>query len=171
MKGCLKRTSILILFLFLALVLLLAFPVNAEETLQHTGKLRFKQERIGGNNALSGQEISANTETELEKIAPELFDDTTKKMIETKQVERDEEQAELEKTLFLQPHEENVVLKETEAVLFANDYVTPRLVSEAEEHLESSDSGSTNTPILASLIGVALAICGGIYAFMRRMFE
>lgn len=152
------------IIIFFSFALLPAFPVNAEETLQHTGKLRFKQERIGENDALSGQEASANMETELEKIAPDLFHESTKEMIETKQMERHEEQIELEKHLFLQPHEENVLLKETEATLFANNYVAPKIAS--EEQLEGSDTGLANTPILASLIGVTLAICGGIYAFI-----
>lgn len=145
-----------------------ASHVDAEEELKHTGKLRFKQERIGGNERKSEEESSVNVETELEKTVPELFDESTREALDTKQMEQNKEQNELEEQLFLLPNEENVVIKETEASLFASDYVAPKVASEEPE---SNDNGLTNTPILAGLIGVALTICGGLYAFMRRVFE
>lgn len=167
-KGLPKRTSILLIFL-LSFILIPAFPTNAEETLKHDGKLRFKQERIGENDTVTGQETSANLVTELEKVAPDLFKEQTKEKIETKQREFNETYERLEEKLFTKPHEENVVLKETESALFANDYTTPKVAS--EEQVQNSNGGLASTPILASLIGVALAICGGIYVFMRKAFD
>lgn len=166
-----KRTNQGVIFILTLIIVLFvpAFLVNAEQTLQNQGKLRFKQERIGESDVLTGQEAPANIETELEKVAPDLFEESTKETIEKKQNQKSEQQTELERNLFLQPHEENVVLKKTEAYLFANDYEAPTFASQGQN--EQNQADPTSTPILASLIGVALAICGGIYAFMRKMFE
>ncbi len=170
MKLCRKRIKLsLFAMTMIASLFIASFPADAEETLQQKGKLRFKHERISERDFLTGQEASANMETELEKIAPDLFHESTKETIEMKQTEKIEEQAELERNLFLQPHEENVVLKETEAALFASDYAAPKMALGEQDVSSGSDSASTS--ILASLAGVALAICGGIYAFLRRAFE
>lgn len=170
MKGLPKQTSLL-LVVFLGFTFISSFPTKAEETLKHDGKLRFKQERIGEKGSVSGNETSANLETELEKIAPDLFKEQTKEKIKTKQTELIETHEQLEKHLFIQPHEENVVLKETESALFANDYVTPKIASEEQTQTQRSEGGLTSTPIFASLVGIALVICGGIYAFIRKAFD
>lgn len=144
---------------------------KAEETLKHSGKLQFKQERIGRDDQSSLGEVSAQMETELEKVAPDLFKEETALSIKEKQTKTIESQNNLENMLFIQQGIENTVLEDTETSLFATDYTAPQNRAQ-EDSIQASDSeGKMGTMILSSLIGVALAICGGIYAFMRKAFE
>lgn len=159
MKRLLKHASLLSLFI----CLFFTFPLQVfgEGTTNSDGKMRFKMERIGGKEG-----VQSHKETELEKIAPDLFKEETKETIEKKQSEIKNEVEHLEEILFTTTKVTDSSMQETKKILFSNDYETPKSIA-AED--DGNKEGTTSNVILYSAIGVVVLLCGGIFTYMQKV--
>ncbi|MGE6260582.1 type VII secretion protein EssA [Heyndrickxia sporothermodurans] len=168
MKGLMKHISILTIALIGGLSFY-SLQTNAEEGLDDTGKIQFKIDRIGQEDTEREKLESQNyKETELEKIAPGLFKEQTRAVIETKQKEMNDELKQLEKNLFKTPIKVNTT-NDLKRVLFSDKISIPN-----EEHVSlnkhiDEESGGISIEILITLIGFAMVMCLGIYILMRKL--
>lgn len=171
MKVLVKRSSVIAVTL---MGLLNFFPslTIAEESSEETGKMEVKLERIGQNN--SERENSGsndNKETELDKIAPSLFEEQTRAAIQVKQKELENTTELLEDVLFVTDSQDNTALKETEATLFTGDYdVEMTVAMNQNNHNENSEEEGISANIVAGLSGLVLVGCAGLFLMMRKMF-
>lgn len=141
------------------------FPLQTfgEGTTNSDGKMRFKTERIGEKEG-----VQSNKETELEKIAPDLFKEETIEAIEKKQQELKSEVENLEKILFKTSKITDSSIQDTKKSLFANDYQAPKALAEMDDS-EVSEEGISSNVILYGLLGTVILLCGGIFTYMQKV--
>lgn len=164
----LKRLSV-VTGLLLGSLMLSSFHASAANGLDHSGEMRLKLERIGQGDAKGEQaESPSDKETELEKNAPDLFKERMREAIRTKQKEQIDARAALEQSLFMKPSEPDTTVMDTEKTLFASDYSVPITAVATQESEQESSGGAVGKTVFTALFGLVFAICGGIYALMRR---
>ncbi|ULT57353.1 type VII secretion protein EssA [Neobacillus drentensis] len=161
MKALVKVFSILVL-------LLGCFPVFSTHSFaaDDTGKMLLKTDRIGQDSTIGNEN---HKETELEKVAPELFKEQTRAAINTKQLESEKATENLEQKLFVQPSKPNTALKDTKNTLFSSNYTVQYAEASAQD--TKKDGGLISDRIIPALIGLVAACCGGIFVMMRKMLE
>jgi len=136
----------------------------AESALDHSGKMRWETDRIGKGAAVREKlENQDYKETELEKMAPDLFKEQTRAAIQTKQIEMEKATKNLEQKLFVKPSESDTSLKEKEKALFSSNYTVQSIIKNKHE------KSLMNNKMVTVLIGIVVAGCAGIYAMMRKM--
>lgn len=144
----------------------------ADTTLDHSGKIRLQSDRIGQDAAEREKlETQDHNETELEKVAPDLFKEQTRAAITDKQVEMERSTEDLEKELFVRPSKPNLALKETEKVLFSSDYTVQYAAAPTTNTTESNQDGTMSSKTLTAFFGMIVLGCGGIFIMMRKMLE
>lgn len=164
-KDLRNHTNVLIVLM----CFLIAVPIQAyaEDKSSPTGKLRIQTERI-----IQGEksEMHSGKETELEKRAPNLFEEETYTAIQSKQKELDSEQEKLEQLLFVSTQVKDSTIKDTKESLFASDYIAPKTTNSNSEIADGSD-GMAHNALLYILLGMVVLICGGVFVSMRKMEE
>jgi len=130
------------------------------------GKMLLKTDRIGQDSTTGNEN---HKETELEKVAPDLFNEQTRAAINTKQLESEKATANLEQKLFVQPSEPSTSLKDTKNTLFSNNYTVQ--YAEVSTQDTKEDGGLISNRIIPALIGLVAACCGGTFVMMRKMLE
>lgn len=135
---------------------------SAEETSSPSGKLRIQNERIGKD---SQKESYLDIETELEKKAPNLFNDETGVAIQERQEAELSERKALEEILFVTIESKKGAIEETKETLFASDYAVPKTTSDNE--IVKGEIGGNM--LFYILLSVVVLICGGVFVAMRKM--
>ncbi|WP_160724843.1 type VII secretion protein EssA [Bacillus sp. USDA818B3_A] len=164
MKALVKTFSMLIAFL--GWFSIASVHTFAEEPSNNSGKMELKTDRIGQDSAIENE---FHKETELEKMAPELFEEQTRASIETKQLEAEKAAKNLEKNLFVQPSEQNTALSDTKNSLFSSNYSVQYAQSAGRDANE--EGGQISKRMVPALIGFVAVCCGGVYIMMRKMLE
>lgn len=171
MKELVKACSFIVIFL-LGIFSLFSLHPLAEENLNDSGNMQWKMERIGQDDVerenLASQDYK---ETELEKIAPDLFKEQTRAMLETKQIEIKETTKKLEQNLFVTPSKPNTTLNDTKRALFSSNYTVQNNAASNENTAENGQESVVNKKIWIILSGFVLVSFAGIYAMMRKMME
>jgi len=170
MKELVKRYSVVSILIF-GLLTFLTLPVYATNDLNHSGELRLKTDRISQSEEdRQKMDSNDNKETELDKIAPDLFKEQTRDAIQSKKKELENTTKTVEKTLFVFPNNHYVTMKDTEKTLFLKNY-NVQTATEVNQEINENPEGNSliGKKTMASLFGVVLIICGGIFAMMRKM--
>lgn len=142
----------------------------ADTDLDHSGKIQLQTERIGQDEEeREVTEAQDNKETELEKKAPDLFEEKTRAAIESKKTEMEQTTGKLEQGLFISPNEPNTSLKDTEKNLFASDYTVHDATAPNHEEIGNNQNDSMSSKTLSAFLGFIVVGCGGLYSFMRKM--
>lgn len=138
----------------------------AETTLDHSGKLRLETDRIGKDPAeREKSESKDGKETELEKVAPDLFNEQTRAAIQAKQAEMEKLTKKVKQKLFIKSSGSDTSLKEKEKALFSSDYS----VRTAEASNKNNQASFMSNKIVIALVGILAAGCAGIYVMSRKM--
>lgn len=166
MKGLRKHSSILVLVI--GLLVVVPLHALADDTSDRSGKLRFKVDRIGESGQVGTQ---SDKQTELEKIAPDLFTEETQTVIEAKQKEINNEMKELEQSLFETTPKNDTTMEDMKSTLFASDYTVPKMTAANVEEAEGNSGGIMGNALFSSLAAMVVLLCGGIFAVMRKMVE
>jgi len=164
-----KKLVKLFSFLTVLMGILPLFSLHplADSTLDHSGKLRWETDRIGKDAAEKEKLENQNyKETELEKMAPDLFKERTRAAIQTKQIEMEKATKNVEQKLFVNSSESDTSLKEREKALFSSDYTVRSTEKSNKNKLRES---LMNNKMITVLFGIVVAGCAGIYGMMRKM--
>ncbi|MCM3603323.1 type VII secretion protein EssA [Robertmurraya korlensis] len=166
MKEFRKVCSILVFFA-VGMWAIGSTSAYAEGSLDHSGEMRLKTDRIGQDTAeREKQDTQSQKETELEKQAPGLFKEQTRAVIQEKQKELNHTVKSLEQNLFVQPRDSNETIEISKQTLFSNDYKVQNSPS-----IHQVGQGNSSSKIATGLVGFVLACCGGVYIMMRKMLE
>lgn len=166
MKRLWKHASIFVLVI--GLLVAVSQQASAEDTSNRSGKLRLKVDRIGESKHVEKQ---TDKMTELEKMAPDLFTEETQTAIEEKKKEMHTEMTELEQSLFVITPEIDTTMEDMKSTLFASDYTVPKMTVANGDEPENGSGGIMGNTLFASLVGMVVLLCGGIFAAMRKMVE
>lgn len=164
MKALVKTFSILVVFL--GCMTITSIHSLADKSSDDNGKMQLKTDRIGQDSSLENE---FHKETELEKMAPDLFKKQTRAAIETKQLEAEKATRKLEQKLFVQPSETNTALRDTKQTLFSSNYTVQD--ARASNQDTNEERGLMSKKIIPALIGFVAACCGGVFVMMRKMLE
>ncbi|MED3653953.1 type VII secretion protein EssA [Heyndrickxia sporothermodurans] len=172
MKQLVKHFSILAIF-FVGGFSLSTLPSFADsDHLDHSGKIRLKTDRIGQDDAQRQKlESQDDKETELEKIAPDLFKKQTRDAIKTKQKEMEETMEQIEKNLFDVPIKEVTNTNDIKKVLFSNEYSVQYATNSNQKNNQQEETEGVSKKIVVTLFGFVLMICGGVFVMMRKMLD
>ncbi|MGC4376900.1 type VII secretion protein EssA [Fictibacillus sp. Mic-4] len=168
MKGLMK----LIKFIVLCSGIFLLCPLQTvlADELEHDGTIHWKSDRISQNESEKKKaESQSNKETELEKIAPDLFSEQTRAAIESKQRKNKQQMESIKHSLFVTPVKKDMVIKNSRKALFTDNYQAP-FVAEPQSDEDGRSRGMSKT-VTTILGGVALLICTGIYKMIRTFME
>lgn len=165
MKGLQKQISFGLVFL-LMIILTTPLEISAESATGSSGKMRYKTERIDrGKNDGNHKSI----ETELDKIFPTLFHEETVDMINLTKKKQDEYADQQERSLFEVLESPDTVLNDIKKQsLFTADYTAPK-TSKVNGITEEGQASSMGKGLLASLGGLLLVLCGGIYTMLLKL--
>lgn len=170
MRVLVKRSSVIAVSLIVTLSIFPSLTI-AEESPEDTGKLKVKMERIGQNDTdRKNSGTNDNKETELDKIAPSLFEEQTRAAIQVKQQELQDTTEQLENVLFVTDSKGNTALMETEETLFTSDYDVEMTVAINQNNNKDNEEESISGNIVAGLSGLVLMGCAGLFLMMRKMF-
>jgi len=170
MKALVKLYSMAVI-LIIGLLAFLTLPAYAANDLNHTGDLRLKTDRISQSNEdRQKMDSTDNKETELDKIAPDLFKEQTRDAIRLKKKELANTTKTVEEKLFVSPNNHYVTMKDTEKTLFPINYNVQTATDVNQDNNETPKGSSLmGKKAMASLFGLVLIICGGIFAMMRKI--
>ncbi|WP_040205562.1 type VII secretion protein EssA [Neobacillus jeddahensis] len=142
----------------------------ADTNLDHSGKIRVQSERIG-QDAIERKSLETQDykETELEKIAPDLFKEQTRAAIEAKQGEMERSTEVVEQELFTIPRAPNLTIQNTEKVLFSSDYTVQYTAAPTQKTTETNNDDLLDSKTLTAFFGMVVLGCGGIFTMMRKM--
>lgn len=149
------------------LLLFMPIPASAEDSPQDKGKMDWKIDRIIQGES---EEERHQTETELEKRLPELFDEETKVTIQSVQKENKESVDDLKDSLFAMDFEADATIDDTKEALFTSEYVAPKSSSNHDDDEEGGNSWFNNV-LLAGLTGLGCIVFGGIYVMFRKLSD
>lgn len=150
------------------LLMLMPFSVSAEDSQENKeGQLDWKLDRVIEGDSKNEQ---SQTETELEKSFPELFEAETDSMIDSVKEENQESLDKLETELFAMDTGQNTIINDTKQSLFASDYVAPAAPADSIQEDESESSWFTNV-LVTGLAGFACVVLGGVYFMLRGLSE
>jgi len=164
MKELVKTFSILVVFL--GCISITSIHSLADTTTDDNGEMKLKTDRIGQDSML---ETEFHKETELEKIAPDLFKEQTRAAIETKQSEAKKAAKNLEKNLFVKPSEPSTALSDTKNSLFSTHYTVQ--YAEASNQNANEEGERMSKRMIPALVGFVAACCGGVFVIMRKILE
>lgn len=171
MKESVKRYSLYFAFLFVIFTLS-SIHALAASSLDHSGKMRIKIERISQDDAERKKlESQDQKETELEKVAPDLFKKQTMKTIQKKQAEQKEKEQKMKHILFTVKSKPNDTLKNMQKELFSSRYSAQYNDTALTEDDKESGSGLVSKKTFSVLFGFVFVICGGIYFMMTKMMR
>lgn len=141
--------------------------VSAEESPDSKGKLRMKADRISQDEAERiKQDSDAYKETELEKLAPDLFKEQTRAAIQREQEQQKENMEDIKENLFVTKQHKDTTVKDSRVALFSKDYSIPATAAHGE--VEGKAMGPQ---IFGALGAILFLICGGIYGAFRKMMN
>lgn len=171
MKAWIKVCSIAAIILGGTLQLFMLHP-SAETSLDQSGKLQIKIERIGQDDA-ERVRSQDQQETELEKIAPDLFKEQTRAAVQTKQKQMEKQVKTLKGELFTGAvaAQDNSEIKNLKKALFAKKYPGQPSVITAQNNNEDKGEGLIGKKAVAFLFGFILLLCGGIYGMIQKTLE
>ncbi|MEH7307077.1 type VII secretion protein EssA [Neobacillus drentensis] len=168
MKELVKLFSVIVVFT----VFLLMYSLHplADATLDHSGEIRLQTDRIG-QDAVERENLDTQDyqETELEKMAPDLFKEQTQAALKTKQIEMEQSTSDLEQGLFVSPSKPNITLNNVEKVLFSSNYTVQNTTATNQNEPDNNQDGFLNTKIITTFLGMVVIGCGGIFTMMRKM--
>ena len=170
MKELVKLSSVICVFT--GFLLMYSLQPSADDNLDHSGKIRLQTDRIG-QDAAEREKLTTQDyqETELEKMAPDLFKEENQAALKTKQIEIKQSTSELEQGLFLGPSKPNSTLKSAEKVLFSNSYTVHKTTAPTQNMPENNPDGPFGTKTLTAFLGIVIAGCGGIFTMIRKTLE
>ncbi|WP_018664839.1 type VII secretion protein EssA [Heyndrickxia acidiproducens] len=163
MKCCSTAIAALLAALFLY-----AVPSFAAGSLDNSGKLKIEADRIGEDNSESD---AGQSETEQERIAPDLFKNQTRSAIREKQQESQAARKNLQKEIFSGgslPDAEQTSMAKIKESLFSESYSSNPAVANAPSRQEKQQENGGDHLLAGSIVGIACILGGGIYAAMRR---
>jgi len=151
-------------------LLMFSLQPLADETLDHSGKIRLQTDRIG-QDAVDRKTLDTQDyqETELERLAPDLFKEQTQAALKTKQIELEQSTSDLQQGLFVTPSKSYITLKQTESALFSSDYSVQYNTASAQNELDDQHDGFLNTKTITTFLGMVVIGCGGLLTMMRKM--
>ncbi|MFP7479334.1 type VII secretion protein EssA [Terribacillus saccharophilus] len=154
-------------FIFtIILLILLPLEVSAESNSDENerGSLQMEIDRIQKEKDVG----TDNRETEKEKVFPGLFNDETTDDIQQKaEVKRDDVKA-LQDSVFTLDIDQQARLEDVQDTLFTSDYTSE--VADGQKAAGQTEQDSGNG-VLYFLIGIALALCIGLYMMMRKLLD
>jgi type VII secretion protein EssA len=167
MKELVKLCSVITVFT--GFLFMFSLQPLADETLDHSGKIRLQTDRIG-QDAVERENLETQDyqETELEKLAPNLFKEQTQAALKTKQIEMEQSTSDLQQGLFVSPSKPDITLKHTEKVLFSSNYTVQYTAVPSENEPEDQQGGILNTKTITTFLGMVVIGCGGIFTMMRK---
>ncbi|WP_176470253.1 type VII secretion protein EssA [Terribacillus saccharophilus] len=162
-----KRKLVDLAFIFtIFLLILLPIEVSAESHSEENerGSLQMQIDRIQKE-----KDVGADTrETEKEKVFPGLFNDETTDDIQQKADVKREDVEALRDSVFTLDINKQAPLEEVQDTLFTADYTSEAASGQKAEDQTETDSGNG---VLYFLIGIALALCIGLYMMMRKLLD
>ena len=149
--------------------LLLVLPANAsaEDSPKNKGEIQWDIDRIIQDDPV---EERYRTESEMEKIFPELFTDETHKTIQSVEQKNQAKMQEFENSLFLIDVEKDDMIDDTKEALFTSDYVAPKSPS-GDHDKPVQESSLFNNLLIAGFIGLGVIVLGGIYMLFRKLAD
>lgn len=162
-----KRKLVDLAFIFtIILLILLPIEVSAEVNSEENerGSLQMQIDRIQKEKDV-GADIR---ETEKEKVFPGLFNDETTDDIQQKAEVKKEDVEALQDSVFTLDINQQSPLEEVQDKLFTADYTSEAASGQKETDQTETDSGNV---VLYFLIGIALALCIGLYMMMRKLLD
>jgi len=167
MKELVKLFSVIAVFT--GFLLMFSLQPLADDTLDHSGKIRLQTDRIG-QDAVERENLATpdNQETELEKLAPDLFKEQTQDALKTKQIELEQSTLDLQQGLFVVPSKPDITLKNAEKVLFSSNYTVQQTPASTPNEAENQPVDFFNTKTITTFLGMIVLGCGGIYTMMRK---
>ena len=147
--------------------LLLVLPTNAsaEDNPKNKGEIQWDIDRIMEGDS-DGKRY--RTESEMEKIFPELFDEGTYETIQTVEQKNQAKMQEFENSLFLIDIEKDDMIDDTKEALFTSDYVAPKSPS-GDHDKPVQESSLFNNLLIGGFIGMGVIVLGGIYMLFRKL--
>lgn len=163
MNLCNRRINYFILFT-LCFLFLPAFSIQAEEGDKNAGELEIKVNRITDDSA-----NQSNTETELDKTFPDLFEEETTEIIKQTQEQKEQDIEKLRKQLFSGGVNEYSILQETKDLLFTPEYTASEAAS--GDQPEDDQYSMANQLLVAGLVSLVIAALGGCFALVRKLAD
>lgn len=162
-----KRKLVDLAFIFtIILLILLPIEVSAESNSDENerGSLQMQIDRIQKEKDVG----TDNQETEKEKVFPGLFNEETTDEIQQKAEGKRADVESLRDSVFTLDINKQSSLEEVQDTLFTADYT-----SEAASGQKAADQAEANSGsgVLYFLIGIALALCIGLYMMMRKLLD
>ncbi|PAD39860.1 type VII secretion protein EssA [Terribacillus sp. 7520-G] len=163
-----KRKWVDLAFIFtIFLLMLLPIEASAEthsgEEESERGGLQLQIDRIQKEDVKTDLK-----ETEKEKVFPGLFNgETTDEIRQKAETKREQAEALQDRVFTLELHQKSP-LEEVQKTLFTADYVSEAANGQNEADEPEKDSGNG---VLVFLIGIALALCIGLYMLMRKLLD
>ena len=144
-------------------LLLIPVQTSAEEDPDFNGELRLRTDRVGQDGKERKHlEKQKEKETEMERIAPDLFGEKTRTAIEQKKRERDEQLEKAKQSLFSGTE---MAVKNPEEDLFTAEYAPSAITAGKKEAKEKTETGTGSGGFLA---GGTLLFGTLVYMIMRR---
>jgi len=167
MKELVKLFSVIAVFI--GFLFMFSLQPMADEALDHSGKIRLQTDRIG-QDAIEREnlETRGDQETELEKLAPDLFKEQTLDALRMKQLELEQSTSDLQQALFVAPSKPDITLKNTEKVLFSSNYIVQQTPVPTQNEPENQPGDFLNTKTITTFLGMVVLGCGGIFTMMRK---
>ncbi|WP_026565216.1 type VII secretion protein EssA [Bacillus sp. UNC41MFS5] len=167
MKELVKLFSVIAAFT--GFLLMFSLQSMADETLDYSGKIRLQTDRIGQDaGERENLATSDDQETELEKLAPDLFKEQAQDALKTKQIELEQSTLDLQQGLFVVPSKPDITLKNAEKVLFSSNYTVQQTPAPIQNEAENQTIDYLNTKTLTTFLGMIVLGCGGIFTLMRK---
>lgn len=141
----------------------------AEENKDQKGKMHLKTERISESQK---EELKQEDykETELDKIAPDLFNEQNRAVIESKKKEIQEYKGNLKDRLFMTTSSKKITTEDMRWGLFPNKYSIEEGTVTAQNKTIKSEEKAMSIGKLVPLFALVFMILIGIYLMMRKMF-
>src|SRR5699024_10968849 len=123
MSKMLRKQILKITLCIFCLLLVLPANASAEDSPKNKGEIQWDIDRIIQDDP---EEERYRTESEMEKILPELIDEGTYETIQTVEQKNQAKMQEFENSLFLIDIEKEDMIDETKEALCTSDYVAPK---------------------------------------------
>ncbi|MFB1099710.1 type VII secretion protein EssA [Terribacillus sp. JSM ZJ617] len=162
-----KRKLVDLAFIFtIILLILLPIEVSAETNSDENerGSLQMQIDRIQKEKDVG----TDNKETEKEKVFPGLFNEETTEVIQQKAEGKRAAVESLRDSVFTLDINKQSSLEEVQDTLFTADYTSEAASGQKAADQAEEDSGNG---VLYFLIGIALALCIGLYMMMRKLLD
>ncbi|SDC84372.1 type VII secretion protein EssA [Terribacillus halophilus] len=162
-----KQKLVDLAFIFtMILLILLPIEVSAESNSNENerGSLQMQIDRIQKEKDVG----TDNRVTEKEKVFPGLFNTETTDDIQQKAERKKDDVEALQDSVFTLDINQQATLEKVQDTLFTADYTSEAASGQNAADQTESDSGNG---VLYFLIGIALALCIGLYMMMRKLLD